>query len=47
MGTIIYKGAMEQFYEKVINNTLNDIDKVHLKLILKNIVIDWKSIMKH
>ena len=35
MGTIIYKGAMEQFYEKVINNTLNDIDKVHLKLILK------------
>ena len=29
------KGAMEQFYEKVINNTLNDIDKIHLKLILK------------
>ena len=26
---------MEQFYEKVINNTLNDIDKIHLKLILK------------
>ena len=35
MGTLIYKGAMEQFYEKVITNTLNDIDKVHLKLILK------------
>lgn len=26
---------MEQFYQKVINNNLNEIDKVHLKLILK------------
>ena len=40
MGTLIYKGAMEQFYEKVITNNLKDIEKVHLKLILKNIVID-------
>jgi hypothetical protein len=35
MVILLYKGAMEQFYQKVINNTLNDIDKVHLRLILK------------
>ena len=40
MGTLLYKGTMGRFYEQVINNTLNEVDKVHLKLILKNIVID-------
>jgi len=40
MGTLIYKGTMEQFYQKVINNNLNEIDKMQLRLILKNIAID-------
>ena len=26
---------MERFYEKIVSNSLNEIDKVHLKLILQ------------